>query len=66
MIFGLVILTLCSSLNMREVSEENYLQNYWSARLTSILSKIMIYLTLNSTNKEINNILEKTVDLSMV
>jgi len=51
---------------MREVSEENYLQNYWSARLTSILSKIMIYLTLNSTNKEINNILEKTVDLSMV
>lgn len=66
MIFGLVILTLCSSLNMREVSEENYLQNYWSARLTSILSKIMIYLTSNSTNKEINNILEKTVDLSMV
>lgn len=66
MIFGLVILTLCSSLNMREVSEENYLQNYWSARLTSILSKIMIYLTLNSTNKETNNILEKTVDLSMV
>lgn len=66
MIFGLVILTLCSSLNMREVSEENCLQNYWSARLTSILSKIMIYLTLNSTNKETNNILEKTVDLSMV
>lgn len=55
MIPSLVILALYISLSMREVSEENSLQNYRSAILIPIPSKKMIFLTLNATNKELKN-----------
>lgn len=55
MIPSLVILALYISLSMKEVSEENSLQNYRSAILIPIPSKKMIFLTLNATNKELKN-----------